>query len=488
MSHRWWALLLVGTFLLVSAACAPLADAPGSSSQQPPNIVLAVVDTLRADHLGAYGHPRPTSPAFDRLAADSVLFTQARAQAPCTFPSANSLLTSRPPWAFSGRPEGRLGIPPSIPTVASRLRRAGYRTAAVSASPVVRDSPSDLNREGGFGAGFDLFLEDCLWQDGSCVQRRVEGLLDLVAEPFFLYLHYLDPHDPYRAPPQARSFADPAPPDADPAVANGDPLPAARRLYAEGDAGLSPTELSHLRDRYDEEVSWADHQLGALDALLERRGLRERTLLVITADHGESFLEHGHLRHCRSLYDEELRVPLLVRPPQVGAPGPSDGHHAAHRVHHPVALLDLTPTLLDYAAGVENRNRSAREGKAGGGWAGQSLRKWIEAPPKETEVLATNTLRAATTASAGTRRALVVDRWKLIHDLDGGASLLYDVAADPRETHDLAPAEPETLSRLLALLDRRLRAEEGEGLTVTGDRLDRSRETDRQLRALGYLP
>ena len=448
--------------LLAAAACGPGGARDGAArAVAPPNLVLVVVDTLRADHLGAYGYDRATSPAFDRLSAESTLFLQARAQAPCTFPSVNSLLTSQPVWRFSGRPPGHLGIPRGVTTLAERLRRAGYRTAAVSASPVVRRTPGAINREGGFGAGFDLFLDGCTWQDGRCVGRRADALLGLLDEPFFLYLHYLDPHDPYAPPavPGRRRFAGAW--DGDPAVAAGDPLPAAARLHATGDPGLSAAAVGHLEDLYDEEIAWFDGRLDALLATLRRRGLLDRALLVVTADHGESFLEHDNLRHCRSLYDEELRVPLLVRLPAASAA-------RARRVDRPVALLDLAPTLLDYA-GVEVP-----------GLAGRSLRPWLESS-------AAASAPRPVAASAGTGRTLLVGRFKLHYDLDGGATRLYDVLADPAETRDLAPLRPDLTAPLLARLDRRLRRIEGEGLLATPPRLDRSREAHQDLRALGYL-
>ncbi len=463
-------LLPVLLALILAAALAACGPGPGSSGggdTAPPNLVLVVVDTLRADHLGVYGYGRPTSPALDRLAAESAVFTQARAQAPCTFPSVNSLLTSRHPWTFSGQPHGHLGIPPEIPTLASRLRRAGYRTVAVSASPVVRDSPSRLNRQGGFGAGFDLFLEGCSWQEGRCVQRQARRVLSLVAEPFFLYLHYLDPHDPYRAPDGATPFAGPPPAGASDAVAAGNPLPAAERLYGAGEAGLTAGELTHLRDRYDEEVAWADRQLGDLHRLLADHGLLETTLLVVTADHGESFLEHGHLRHCRSVYDEELRVPLLVR-----LPGGTDGA-AGTRVEEPVALLDVAPTLLDYAGALD----------PAGGWVGRSLRPWLEGRDGEAAGGVGDV-----TASTGTRRALVAGRFKLIHDLAGGDTRLFDLRSDPGEERNLAARRPQVTADLLRRLDRHLRSVEGTGLDAGAGHLDRSREAQRQLRALGYLP
>lgn len=444
--------------------------------------MLVVVDTLRADRLGVLGQPRDLTPELDRLAARSAVFTQARAQAPCTFPSVNSLLTSRSPWAFSGRPLGHLGIPEEFPTLPQELRRAGYRTAAVSASPVVRRRPGSLNREGGFGRGFDLFLEGCAWQEAGCVGRRAADVVKVLPEPFFLYLHLLDPHDPYAAPrhPARRRLTSGAAP-ADPAVAAGDPRPAAERLRRTGDAGLDPAELAWLRDRYDEEVAWTDRRLGQILELLEEHGLLERSLLVVTADHGESFLEHGQLRHCRSLHDEEIHVPLLVRLPGSDL----DASLRARRVEAPVALLDVAPTLLDYAGGgVDRRRQGAGRGRVPG-MEGLSLRPWLDGTADEA------TPTPPVLASAGTGRALVVGRWKLIHELDEGAagtrSRLYDLAADPREESDLAAARPEVVARLRSELDRRLAATEGEGLDATARRLQRSRETVRSLRALGYL-
>lgn len=438
-------------------------DDGGDDVRHRPNLVLVVVDTLRADRLGVYGAERPTSPAVDRLASRAVTFTQARAQAPCTFPSVNSLLTSQPAWTFEGRPFRHLGIPSGLPTLASRLRRAGYGTAAVSASPVVRRSPGRLNREGGFGHGFDLFLEGCSERAAGCVNRRVGALLRLLPEPFFLYLHYFDPHDPYAAPASApRRFARPYRGSA--AVAAGDPLPAAERLYAGGGAGLSPRDLEHLRDRYDEEVVHADARLGELLALLDAGGRGERTAVVLTADHGESFLEHGHLRHCRSLHDEEVRVPLLVRPP---------GGVAARRVDRPVALLDVAPTLLEMA-GVEVATAEPAP-------AGSSLLPELGGSVRDAEGAAAPVL-----SSAGAKRSLVAGRYKLIHDPAAGdrAARLYDLVADPGELHDLAAERPDETARLLALLDRRLAAVEGVGLGADDARDD---ATLRRLRALGYL-
>ena len=177
------------------ASCAPPVESR-------PNILLIVVDTLRADHLSFSGYARPTSPAIDALAARGARFDRNRAQAPCTFPSMNSLLTSRPVEAFFGQPMADMGIPAGVATVAELLRADGYVTAAFSASPIVRKHPTQFNSVGGFDRGFQLFDDDCEWTDARCVNDRAMEALARhhTGEPVFLYLHYIDPHGPYGPP------------------------------------------------------------------------------------------------------------------------------------------------------------------------------------------------------------------------------------------------------------------------------------------------
>ncbi len=464
-------------------AAAGLAACAGRAAPPPPNLVLIVVDTLRADHVGAYGAARRTTLALDRLARESVVFERARTLAPCTFPSVDALLTSRHPARFGAHAPGDLGIPAELPVLPALLRRRGYRTAAVSASPVVRARPGEINRRGGFGRGFDLFLDDCTWRDGRCVTRGARTALALLPEPFFLYLHYLDPHDPYRPPPGAatRRFAGSWSGRAE--VAAGDPRPAAARLYAGGAtpapgaaarrrAGLDAGELAHLVDLYDDEVVFADRQLADLLAALEARGVRDRAVVVVLSDHGESFLEHGHLRHCRSLYEEEVRVPLIVHLPA----------GRAARIATPVTLLDVAPTLLELA-GIDPRAlpleghsllRRLRDPAAAEG-AGSTLRARRPGrpdgaagePPPEV-------------ASAGAWWSLRQGRWKLLVDRGGGGAVrLYDLAADPGERRDLAPARPALVRRLTGKLDRAL-VDLAPAGAPAAPALD-------ELRALGYL-
>jgi len=148
-----------------------------------------LVDTLRADHMSLYGYERATTPFIDGFAADAVVFDRARSQAGCTFPSVNSLFTSRYAFDFYRQGESQMGIPAEYPTIAEILRARGYHTIAVSASPIVRLTPTKENPNGGFGAGFEVFDESCLWDDAECVNARALKLLGDTRETFFLYLH-----------------------------------------------------------------------------------------------------------------------------------------------------------------------------------------------------------------------------------------------------------------------------------------------------------
>lgn len=399
------------------------AEAPGEDPPRP-NVVLVLADTLRADHLGAYGYGRDTSPHFDALAAESFLFEEARAQAPCTFPSANSILTGQYPHRFIGQPDGSLGIPEAVPSLAEVLSAAGYDTAAISASPIVRATPGAMNPGGGFAKGFGRFSESCEWLDGSCIHRRAMRYLDQLEEPFFLYLHYLDPHDPYDPPddwPRRFSGDGEGLPDW---LHAGDPNPMAEALYKRDDASLAtPEALGHLTDLYDDEIAYWDSWLGRLVGNLEHRGVLDETILVVLADHGESFYEHGALRHCRSVWDTEIKTPLLVRLPSALAAGPP------RRIGSQAANLDVVPTLLDYLEIPATEL----------GLPGQSLRAAIAERSDD---------RPPVFAAWHGLRAVHDGRFKLIAHERGGRTRLFDVESDPGETQDLSGTEAREVGRL----------------------------------------
>jgi arylsulfatase A-like enzyme len=423
---------------------------------RPRNVILILVDTLRADRLGAWGYARPTSPNLDAFARESVKITNARSQSACTFPSANSILTSRWPAAFLGQPDQAMGIPANIPSLAEILRSRGFHTVAVSASAVVRKSPSRFNPKGGFDRGFDVFQEDCVWQHAECVNREASAHLRRGEKPLFLYLHYIDPHGPYRPPDSWQHRFATGNPEKE-WVRKGDPNPIGDWLYkGKPNPGLTPGDLQHLKDLYDEEVAYFDSQFAELLRSIRAAGLLDDSLVVLTADHGEEFLEHGDVKHCRNLFDTSAHVPMLVRVPGVGG----------RTVSRPVQNLDLVPTILDYLGASAPGDR----------FDGQSLREEIDgdAGPEELQH-----------SLMGGLRSVSDGRFKLIQDLGGNSPALFDLRADPGETRNVLPAERRAYARLRDALAAWLARTEGAGTADESAR--RAREAEQKLRSLGYI-
>ena len=439
--------ILAGTLLLSWGRQAP----------PPRNVIFILVDTLRADRLGTYGYGRPTSPNVDAFAGESVKFQDARSQASCTFPSANSILTSRWPTAFLGQPNQELGIPEGIPSLAEILHTRGFRTVAVSASPVVRNTPSRFNPTAGYGRGFDVFNEDCVWKPATCVNEKAAPFLARGGKPLFLYLHYMDPHGPYR-PPQGwrRKFAKGR--AEKPWVSLGDPNPIGNWLYkGKENPGFTPADLRYLQNLYDDEIAFFDERFAELLSSLRTSGLLDESILVFASDHGEEFLEHGHVKHCRTLFDSSIRVPLLMKIPGVGA----------RSVPQPVQNLDIVPTVMDYLG----------LGTGGHAFEGRSLRGLLAENPKAAGELQY--------AYQGTFRSASDGRYKLIQDLASGSATLYDLAADPGETADVLRRERRTYFRLRDALAGWITRAEGKG---KGDEsLRQAREAEEKLRSLGYI-
>jgi arylsulfatase A-like enzyme len=451
---RWFAWSLLPALLL--SAC-------GRQEAERWNVLLVVVDTLRADRMSLYGYPQPTTPNLEAMARNGVVFTNARSQAGCTFPSVNSLLTSRHPAVFLNRPEEIFSIPQTMPSLPVILQQQGYATAAVSASSIVRHTPSQMNSAGGFGRGFQVFDESCLEKHARCVNERALGLVDAFREPWFLYLHYMEPHAPYRPPADhRRRFA------ATPARARelgvhawarrGDTWQLGRRLY-EGDTrfDFNQQDLDHLSGLYDEEIFSFDEQLAGLINSLSERRLLEHTLIVLAADHGEELYDHNHYGHCRNLaYETVLRTPLVLWIP--GVEGVRRDVLAEN--------LDIVPTLLDYLG-------LSTEGLA---FDGFSLRPVIER---------SRAIRRLSFGLQGVTRTVTDGKHKLIYDLVSGRTQLFDLQSDPGERIDLSAKRQEETQRLQAALLRWMK--EREGPPASGESRRKAEELEKRLRALGYL-
>ncbi len=438
---------------LVATACAERSP----SVAERPNVVLILADTTRADRMSLYGYPRMTTPKLAARATSAVVFEAARSQASCTFPSVNSILTSRQPFHFYDQPLGRWSIPDRMPTLAAILAANGYATFAVSASEVVRATPSKVNKVGGYGAGFATFDESCAGQSAACVGGRAVALARAATQPFFAYLHYMDPHHPYQAPPGWRHFAKPMA-TLDPRLRRGDPGRILAAIYKHRQPGDQfRAQIPPLSDAYDDEIRYLDAALDrTLDELRAIGGTRD-TLVVFASDHGEDFLEHDDLMHCRSLHETSIHVPLVMWLPGV----------AGRRVAAPVQNLDIVPTLLDYL-GIDATPF---------GLEGRSLRAAIDGDPAAADV--------PTYAAQSALRAVVRGKDKLVYHLERDEARLFDLAADPGEQHDLAHERPAELRALEEHLLARVAATEGEGDTKRAAKT--SREVQERLRALGYL-
>jgi arylsulfatase A-like enzyme len=450
-----WSLPL---FLLV-ASCRRQPSAP----PKPLNVLLVVVDTLRTDRLSLYGYKRPTSPNLDVFARDAVVFTDSRSSAGCTFPSTNAILTSREPSVFLLWPERTMGIPDGVTSFPEILRQHGYATAAVSASPIARATPSYINTHGGFGKGFQSFDEECLDKHARCVNDKAYGLLQKLPQPFFLYLHYMEPHAPYRIPPDVpRRFTQnpdsPRPQGIHPWAWRGETWPVLQRIYDDNrDLDFNPQDLARLYDLYDEEIAYFDAEFAKLVAQLKARGLFDNTLIVFTADHGEEQHEHGGYGHCRSLaYETILRTPLMMKIPGI------DGARRKALVGN----LDVVPTLLDYL----------RFPSTGQAFDGTSLRPVIEGDKP---------IHRLVFGNQGDTRTVTDGGQKLSLDLASNRAQLFDLAADPWEKTDLASMRPDDARRLLGVLQRWMKVREGPAGTDLARR--RASEMEKELHSVGYL-
>jgi arylsulfatase A-like enzyme len=328
VTRRGARLLVCSLLPFAAAACSP---SPAPSPLAGRDLILVNVDALRADHLGCYGYARDTSPFLDSLCREGVVFERASAGSSYTRESVAALFTGLLP-SKSGAIGWNAAPPPARATLAERLRRHGYRTGFLS-NTVMLQNP-------GFTRGFETVRHlPRRWSLSGEGPRLSAAALDFVRktapERFFLYLHYLDPHAPYEPAPRfTRRFSASESPD--PLSLYEDVAPRLAQLRAEG-FGPGDPRFEDLVTRYDAEIAATDEALQQLFRGLAELGVLDHTLVVITADHGEEFLEHDFVEHGWTLYEEVLRVPLVFFSPGVLRPA-----RVASRASH----VDLVPTLL----------------------------------------------------------------------------------------------------------------------------------------------
>ncbi|OQY66867.1 MAG: hypothetical protein B6D46_09030 [Polyangiaceae bacterium UTPRO1] len=450
------------------AAAAVALSAPGCARTPRPDIVLIVIDTLRADHLGAYGYARAQTPRLDALAAAGTRFDAAYATCSWTLPSVASILTGRYPVEHGAqRLSSVLGD--AQVTLAETLAAAGYQTFGISANTAV------VNAESGLAQGFARFevIEergpqsgpDLVWMENGTYRVPPEATADVVTDaalamvaardasrPYFLYAHYFDPHSSY-SPPLAYALKF--------GVAADDPMRGPAQRLAAISGKTPPALLETLKALYDAEIAFMDTEIGRLIDGLGLADTPRHTVVVVTADHGEEFADHGGIQHGRSLYQEMLHVPLFVA---------GGGFPAGRVVGTTVSSISIVPTLAELA-----------RAEAPPGLAGRSLVAELRGGAAPSTALF-----ADLPAGAVHRSAVIDDAWKLVLDR-GFRPILYDLVGDPGETrarNDGEAARAQALQR--AIGEHNKAGYAARAAAPPGERVLDDHRRDR-LRALGYV-
>jgi arylsulfatase A-like enzyme len=467
-------LLLAG----VNAGAAALASHEArtrarTSPNNPPNILLITIDALRADHLSSYGYPRQTSPNIDRLASEGVRFQRAVSQWPLTSPSFAAMMSST-----YGHTNGLIRttaqrMPDRSLMLAELLKAGGYSTSAVVGNV-------NLARAFNFDQGFETYRE--LWQeeDARRTELTTRNGIDLMGKaadgkPFFLWLHYFDPHARYQPPkPFDGMFVNDSHFNSTWRV----PLLAQKRWDI---GGISSNVNLGREDRvayyvaqYDAEIRSVDAQVGVLMAALKARGLDGNTVVVITSDHGESLGDHNYFfEHGRFPYDDCVHVPMIFRGAGIAKAGTV--------VSSPVELIDLAPTLLDFAGLPANQEAQ-----------GKSLRRLLRGEDRDPGPQWKYAFTESGFAQAY-QRSITSERYKLVFVPDAGDRKvmkgreleLYDLAEDPGETKNLIDERPQVAAPLKERLWQWI--EEGGAGAEVPEAVRVDANAEEQLRSLGYI-
>ncbi len=392
------------------------------------NVVLISTDTLRADHLACYGNLRIQTPALDDLARQGVLFRQTVTPAPITLPGHASMLTGLNPPHHGVRSNGFFRLRAETGTLASILKKEGYATGAAIGAFV-------LDRRFGLNQGFDTYDDDVRGGDRplqfSYPERRAEKVNDAAIawlrghakEKFFLFVHYYDPHFPYSPP--------------------------------------APFDQQYKTNPYDGEIAYVDSQVKRLVGALDELGVRKRTLVVFTADHGESLSEHGERTHALLIYDATQLVPLIFSAP---APFPKN-----RIVNHQAGTVDIVPTILSLV-GVSVPQ----------GMDGVSL---TAKPPSSPRPIYIETLYTRLTHNWAPLLGIRRNDFKFIH---APTPEVYDLKADPRELNNLYESKRALATEMFATLKEMLGADPATAADVKGN-LPVDDKTRQMLQGLGYV-
>lgn len=426
-------------------------------------VILISLDTLRADHLGAYGYSRNTSPYMDQLAEDSVLFENVYAHSPWTLPSHMSMLfslnTASHQVYFNDQ-----RIDSSLPSMASYLRRQGYLTQAITGGGYV----SSIF---GFAKGFDWYEEPVGGQRAALRDDEAAYLSDKTSrwlqahkdKKFFLFLHTFQTHGPYRCPsPWNEAFLAPD--------AEWDELALRNFLDGKGDDyAFTEKQKQNIIDLYDGEIKYTDEVLiKPLVEQLKQLGIYDNTLLIITSDHGEEFYDHGGWLHGRTLYDELIKVPLIIKLPA--------SQNKGTRVSSIVRLIDIMPTVLD-SAGIAYEDID-----------GRTLADAISQKEAQDRIFISDLAHKNTPVPCPALTSTNRGRIKFIIDRseDGVKSIeTYDLTADPKEQKNIFQEVQVMRDEVVKFLTDYY--EEKKKQAGSTEKVQMGKELEEKLKALGYL-
>ena len=439
----------------------PVKESPvGKATIEQPNILLIAVETLRADHVHTYGYSRDTTPQMDHFAENAFRFTNLVSTSSWTMPSHMSMLTGLYPGVHQTT-DISLKLDDNIPTLAGVLKNNGYYTAGFVSNHL-------LESHFGFGKGFDCYddftmnlaargeTEELVRTSPPLNEAVLTWLRTNYNKRFFLFVHYFDPHYAYNPPPPYDTLFDPG------YKGNVD------GCHIETlKPNISRKNLNHVISLYDGEIRYTDEYIGALLKELETLGINEKTLIVLIGDHGEEFFEHGGTRHGETLYNEAIRVPLIIKLP---------GSHKPAVINTLASDVDLMPTICDYL-----------KVSPPPGLQGKSLLPAMNGTAGEERSYVFSEL---TVAYTHVTKAIVSRDYKFICHLDTGTRELYDLAHDPGEKRNLVKTEQQKAAEL----ERELMnfvvscTRQVSALGSTGNNtVVHDEETKKKLKSLGYM-
>jgi len=439
------------------------------------NVILISIDSLRSDHCGYYGYDKPTTPMMDQFAADpkSVVFEQSYAASPWTSPSHASMLTGLYPQVH-GVEKIESALNSNVPTIASVMSENGYRTFGVVCAPY-------LSERFGLNRGFENYDTSLTYPNPGVTRnsklafkvtnRALEYVDQAEGKPFFLFLHYWDVHHPYNPADKYLEIFDSKPYDG--------PMDGYRiRRRADITPEMAPRDLEHLIALYDGEIRYTDKAIGKLIEQLKERGVYDDTMIIITADHGDEFLDHGGKAHMATCYNEVVKVPLVIRMPWAKPKSPKMGQ--------PVNHVDLFPTIMG-AMEIPD----APEGLDGVSLAASIAKGEPIAPRDVLSRTAIGRVTLERTGPSGIWTSYVtpdlVKFHKLVHPVDAFEKV-FDLNGDPVEKVDVFMENPEQSKALqgrmftYTTLFKKKKEAVKAGKTITFDK-----EYQEKLESLGYM-